>query len=203
MIVIGRIKKWFWHNKVFYSRGQQVKFWSRVLVRFSLILNVVVLAVAGFLFLNVFGVPNDFGSSHDEDRRSVYISDSDLKAVETVYDEDLEKGFCLYGSYSRYSIQVEDAVYVYNPEVQTDSSISFSCFEQTVERLPKLVNNDSYYLIGNIHTHPEYARLSRPDAFVFGATSMLMETFGIYNGEELKFFTSRSLSYGLDKYVED
>lgn len=201
--MIGRIRDWLWRERFFNSRFEELRFWLGVYVRFLFVLGVVAFAVVGYLFVNIFGVPGVPGSSHGEDTRSVYISDSDLKAVETVYDKDMEKGFCLYGSYSRYSIQVEDVVYVYNPEVQTEDSIRFDCVEQTKERLPKLLNNDSYYLIGNIHTHPDNARLSRPDAFIFGYLNVFQETFGVYNGERLEFFTSRSLSYGLEKYVED
>ena len=201
--MIGRIKKWFWHNQVFHSRGQQVKFWIRVSAKFTLILNLLFLGTMVFLFVNVFGVPNAIDADHGEDIRSVYIDDSDVDVLREKYDEDLEKGFCVYGSYSRYSVQIEDVVHNSDPMIQDEGSIRFNCIDETVERLPELVNNESYYLIGNIHTHPEYAKLSRPDAFTFGVTNMFQETFGVYNGVELEFFTSRSLSYGLDKYVED
>lgn len=173
-----------------------------MLLRFTLVSLLSIILIGVFLFVNIFGLPNGVSPGHDNDSRSVFIEDSEIDVIREKYDSDLEKGFCLYGDYSNDSIRVRDVVHDDNPVSQNKHSISFNCIDETVERLPKLVNDDSYRLIGNVHTHPRYAKLSRPDAFTFGSFSLFQEAFGIYNGDELEFFTSRSLSYGLEKHVK-
>ena len=204
VIPIGKIRKLFWHDRVFYSRGQKVKFWSKVLYKLSSILSVVFIVTASALFVGVFDLPNISNTGHDLDDRVVEVSESELQVVKSEYDSSLEKGFCVYGYANGENISVKEIVHDNEPLVQEKDRVSFLCIDETIDRLPKLMTS-RYSLVGNIHTHPDHSRakLSRGDAFAFGGIWYLQDTFGVYNGDRLEFFSPSSLSYGLEKYVED
>jgi hypothetical protein len=203
VIVLGRIRKFFWHDRVFHSRRHRLKFWSRFIGKcFSWTVIIGTFSII-LLYANVIGF--DMGStiSSEEDVRTVYVDADDVQKVKNLYEFEMEKGFCVYGNYSRYSIQVSEIVHEDDPIEQSQDSISFTCLDETMDRLPKLLFNDSYYFIGAIHTHPYNSMLSSRDTFTFGALNFFLEVKGIYNGVDLDFFTSRSLRGELDKIVVD
>lgn len=204
VILIGRIKKWFWHDRVFYSRGQKFKFWSIVLYKLSSILSVVFIVSVSALFVGVFDLPDISKTGHNLDDKSVEVPESELLKVKSKYDSSLEKGFCVYGYAHGEDIRVEEIVHDNEPLVQKEDRVSFLCIDETIDRLPRLMTS-RYSLVGNIHTHPNHSRakLSRGDAFAFGGLWSVQDTFGVYNGDSLEFFSPSSLSYGLDMYVEE
>lgn len=200
MRTLGKIKKYFWHNRVFHSRTHKLKYWMRVLHRASSVLSIVFLVSVTWIYIGAFDFPVLMQTAHDSDDRTVEISSSDIEEISSRYDEDLEKGFCLYGYADREKIVVEEVVHDDNPLSQSDGRISFVCGDESLDRAEELLTTN-LTLVGNVHTHPRGARLSRGDAFAFGSSMFLQDTYGVYNGEDLEFFSPGSLSDGLSKNV--
>lgn len=200
--MFSRLKRFFSSGIVFHSRIERVKWWMGTLKKFGDALSILFVFIAISVYLGVFGFSGFSQVAHGMDNREVNISEAEIYEVEKRYDEDLEKGFCVYGYEESGYLVVEEVVHDSNPMLQERGRIKFTCIDETVERLPELLSSD-LSLIGNIHTHPDNAVLSKGDVFSFGAMRFVQDTFGVYNGEELKFFTPESLSYSLNMNVEN
>lgn len=200
--MMSKIRKVFGSGRVFHSRFQKLKFYLGVFHRLFILLNLVFLVFAGFLALNIFQVSFDGSASHYGDDRTVYISEASVENVSSVYDSDLEKGFCLYGSRNESSFVLEEVVNV-DADYQSRSRVEFSCMSATVSRIPELVNNESMFLLGGMHTHPLSSKLSRPDSYRFGVSGNIYGLTGIYNGRALSFYSGSSLSRPLEMVVLD
>lgn len=150
-------------------------------------------------------------SGHDEDNRTVYIDEKGFAKFKHYYEPYEEQGFCLFGNVSDSRIYVQDVDYVENPLMQKQDEIRFVCRNELLNRSEKLLTDESYKLVGGVHTHPvtsgdcrlfsDSACLSKPDALATGSTSYFAPLMGVYDGSKLRFFTQHSLSRPLDREI--
>lgn len=137
------------------------------------------------------------GSSYD-----VVISEEQVDIFDQHYTTELENGFCLYGEVERQQVVVDEVVYVDEPEKQSRGAISFTCIPETLDRLPKLLRQGDFGFLGIVHTHPSGSpRLSRSDAAMLGASWYFVRVSGVYNGEQIEFYTFEDPRYPMPLQV--
>lgn len=174
---------------------------TRTLARATVLLFVALLVTQGGLAWYFGNVGLSLREvSHDADDRTVVIDRADVTTFERHYDEDVEEGWCLYGSTNRTHVRIRDVVHA-EPLSQADDRIEFTCVPETAERL---VGGGSLHLVGVVHSHPSHdvSEPSRVDTMTWGRVSPLVDVMGIYTEDDgAEFFTTRSLVSPLAKRV--
>lgn len=143
-------------------------------------------------------------SDRDFDVSSVEIANEDMVMLDDRYNESVEKGFCLFGSVRNGSVVVREIDYVESPLDSGEGFVSFSCKDEISSRLDKMALNGSYKFLGRVHTHPDSSdRLSFADMHSFGRWSGFSVVHGVFDGEQLNFWSHDDLhgELGLDVVV--
>jgi proteasome lid subunit RPN8/RPN11 len=134
--------------------------------------------------------PIHLGMLQNGSNYEVVISENQLQTFDQYYTTEVENGFCLYGDIEDKQVVIDDVVYVDDPWKQTRTSMKFSCIPETLERLPQLLKQGDFGFLGIVHTHPSgSASLSDSDAAMLGATWYFTKISGVYNGEQVEFYS--------------
>lgn len=178
------------------SRIQKYRLWLNKVAGYGTVLIHAVLLLSLFVFVQSFaGSPIDADlSSREHNISEIVISNEDMVQLNDRYNESLEKGFCLFGSVSNGSVQVRQMDFVNTPSNASEGSVSFACRDEIWSRRKELVLNGSYMFLGRVHTHPDTShRLSFRDIHNFGRWSSLSVVHGVYDGEQLNFWSHDDL----------
>lgn len=163
-------------------------------------LTAVILVSLAILFTRV--TPVDPGIVVNGSGYEVVVSEEQVDVFDQHYTTELENGFCLYGNVEDEQVVVDEVVPVDEPRKQSRGSISFTCVPETLNRLPKLLTHGDFGFLGIVHTHPSGSpRLSRSDAAILGSTFYLVKISGIYNGDEVEFYSFDDPRYSMPVQV--
>lgn len=156
--------------------------------KFYRAINAVAIVSLAILFTRV--APIDVGMLEDGSNYEVVVSEDQVDVFDQHYTSELENGFCLYGSIEDEQVVVDEVVHVDDPRKQSRGAISFTCIPETLDRLPQLMKQGDFGFLGIVHTHPSGSpRLSRSDAAMLGLTFYVVKVSGVYNGDEVEFYT--------------
>jgi len=180
-----------------YGYLQKVEKWLRVILFFAFCLSFLVFSYPVLDEVKGVATGQDYGGVE-----KISMPASGVEKIRSVYTDNVENGFCLFGERTEDSIFVEKVNYIESPVYQDYDSMTYFCLDELREEMPEMLTRTDYQLVGNLHTHPVGADLSRPDIYTFGATGLVQRTFGVYNGEEFFFATSNDL-YGVDMEVRE
>lgn len=132
----------------------------------------------------------DSGGSELE---SISIPNSGMIELRDSYNESVEKGWCMFGEINGSEVMVEDMDFVENPVNQSKGSLRTYCLDEIDSKKFRLLSPD-YNFLGLTHTHPDSShRLSFRDIHTFGKASMFVDVMGVYDGEELNFWSNGEL----------
>lgn len=132
----------------------------------------------------------DSGSS---DLESISIPNSGMVELNDGYNESVEKAWCMFGEINGGEVFVKDMDFVENPINQSKDSLRTYCLSEIYSKKFRLLSTD-YNFLGLTHTHPDSShRLSFRDIHTFGKASFVVDVMGVYDGEELNYWSNGEL----------